>query len=251
MEIRIVKTKWVVGVPNSSKVKVKEGEMVVAGQDLVEVKTYEEEVVDVSREMGMFPVGDRDKLKESMLGKNIVAGEILWQTKGLFAKKIEAKFSGEILKFDEFNNMYIKLPGEKIKITRSPVNAKVSKVGDGKMVLEFRATEYPGEGLTDGKTWGKEGIRPIKKISDLSVSDEGRVIIAESLSEAMLLKAEVVGVLGVVTTTLEKGDRIKSRLPILALEMEGFEKLLKTVEGKKYGVLLNATAGRLLLVSQK
>ena len=116
--------------------------------------------------------------------------------------------------------------------------------------LEFRATEYGGRGISEGRAWGNKGLDYVGDISQLSSQYSDKIIMTEVLDQTWLVKAEVVGVKGVIVIDSHdesESDRINSKLPILALENNEWQELKKDIR-EFQRAMVNAAKGRLLLV---
>ena len=237
-------------IPDGAKVKVAVGEEVEAGTDLLEVVGSEEEVVDVSARIGGLKPAEKRKLAEILPGMKINDKVAVYRTGGLFPKKIFLPVSGEATKLDEFGNLYYKGEADKARKISCPVGAKVVKNDGQSLELEFRAKEYTGRGIYDGKVWAAEGIKYVDDMADLSSKEKGRVVLTEKADQAWLMKAEVVGIVGVVVIDdgLKENDgRINFKLPVLALEKSEWQEL-KEQEGEVKRLMINATGGRLLII---
>jgi hypothetical protein len=240
----------VVAVPEGAKVKVEVGEAVPADGDLLEIGGTNEKVVNVSGRIGGLSAAEKKKLAEMLPGMKLTENEVVFETKGIFPKKIMLQINGEVIKIDEFGNIHYKEAGEVARKVSCPVAAKVIKKDSRTLEMEFRAIEYVGRGINEGKAWGLEGMAYEGDIAGLSIKDKGKIILTEKFDQAWLFKAEVVGAAGVVAADdgrEEKDDRISLKLPILALEKSEWEELRKNV-GEVKRAMINATIGRLLLV---
>lgn len=245
-----VKTKWVITIPDGAKVLISEGQEVKADEDILEVTNGGEKILDVSDKFrGLSPI-DKAKLMEKLPGMKIVADEIIFKTKGIFSKKIIFPINGEVIKIDEFDNLHFREVFNKVKKISCPVEAVVVKKDEKVVELEFKAIEYEGKGINEGKAWGIKGLGFVGNMMDLSFKDADKILLTESLHRSWLIKAEVVGVKGVVVISSnveEENDRIDSKLPILAVEKKEWQELRERVDEVKKA-MINATNGRLLLV---
>ena len=244
-----VRAKWVVTIPVGAKVKVAVGAEVSPGDELLEFYENSEKMINVSEKIGGLPIRERAELVGKLEGMEINEGEVVYEKKGIFPKKIILPINGKVVKIDEFGFLHYTETDNKIRRVSCPVKAKVVN-NDGKSLeLEFRAIEYSGIGISEGKAWGTEGVGYADDITELSVKDRGKIMITPKLNQAWLFKAEVVGVKGIVVIDgddVKKDDRINFRLPILALEKSEWEELRKNAGGVKRA-LINAPGGRLLL----
>ena len=245
-----VKTKWVVAIPEGAVVRVKVGEEVEADGDLLEINESEIKMVNISHKIDCLNKVDKKKLLEMLPGMEINDKEVVYKTRGIFPKKIILPVNGKVVKIDEFENLHFMVSGDKTRTVKCPVKAKVVKVEDQSLEMEFRAMEYVGRGINEGKAWGLNGVGFSDDMVELSSKDSGKIMLTENIDQTWLLKAEVVGVSGVVVIDSgneEKSDRINFKLPILALEKDEWEDL-KTHVGDGGRAMINTVGGRLLLV---
>ncbi len=244
-----VKTRWIIPVPNGSKVLVKTGDSISFGDKLIELRGYQEKIMDLSSFYNKIKEKDWDELKAKIIGLAIKEGELIFGEEAVFGKKPIATVSGKITKVDEFKNFYVQSSVEEKKSIFSPVDAKVAKIDEENLVLEFRAEEYPGVGVVEGRVWGSNGLKFAEHLTDLSIKDKGRIILVDELTPSILIKAEVVGVVGVVVidSGVDESDNIISDLPILKVDGDKFFRLRKYAVDEDMRVLLNASSGRLLL----
>ena len=231
-----VKTKWVINLPTGAVLKVKSGDVVQNDQVLAEVTLPEEKIVNLNINL--------EKYKDKLIGKSFNKGEVLIEIGGFFKKKIICPTEGLIEKIDEYNNIYFKLPEEIVKKIISPVESEVGEIKNDSLTLEFKAIEFTGEGVEMGRVWGKNGIKVVEKVVDLSITDGGKIMAVSELNPTLLAKAEVIGITGVIVIN---DDKIKSRLPILKVSDEEYKNILAEADNVKRA-MLNANTGRLLLV---
>ena len=234
--MKSVKTSWVLNLSGGTKVFVKKGDKVAVGQVLAQSRVSEEKIFYLPPQLV--------KIMGNFLGKYVKKGDVIGEIGTFFKKKIISPVEGEIVKIDEYNNVYLKSAEEKIKAIVCPTDAIVTDVNDENLSLEFKAVEFEGEGLSEGRVWGNNGIKEVSRVTDLSVSDVGKIIMVDELLPALISKAEVVGICGVVTLN---SDRINTRLPILKVNSEEYENILSEYKKAKRAIL-NANSGRLLLV---
>jgi hypothetical protein len=130
----------------------------------------------------------------------------------------------------------------------TPVEAKVSKIEEGKMVLEFEAKEYKGEGLTGLKAWGQGKVKIIDEIKFLNYELDGNVLFTSNLDKAFLFKAMVVGVKAVVINGNQDIKEIDINLPILRFEDQVWNDFMKDNLEKERKMLVNTKMDKLLLV---
>lgn len=245
-----VKAKWVVAIPEGTKVMVNVGEEVDADSDLLEVTGEDEKIVNVAGRIRGLSKADKKRMTEMLPGMKINENEVVFESKGFFPKKIILPINGEVIKIDEFENLHFREHGDRIRKVVSPVKAKVVKIDEQRLEIEFKAVEYMGRGIGEGKVWGTKGMDYVNEIAELSAKNKDKVILTENFNLAWLYKAEVVGVKGVVIIDdgkEEKNDRISFKFPILALEKNEWDEL-KAVAAEAQKAMVNASSGRLLLV---
>lgn len=242
-----IKAKWIIKFPSNSKVLVKEGEKLKANQEVVKVDSKRVESINLSDFFGKFNEAKIKQLNEKLRGVWVNSGELMCLTGGIFPKKICFPMSGNFLEIDEFGYLKIEVKEDKQKEIIAPVDSIVSKVETEKVILEFRAREFKGKGVVMGKSWGESKLEIINEAKDLSFKLKNCILLTENLNNSFLLKAEVVGVVGVVTSNDIKEEDIVTELPVLKLDKETWLDLLK-YKGTTKKMLINSRLERLLLV---
>lgn len=113
------------------------------------------------------------------------------------------------------------------------------------LVVEFFGTTLFGNSVVAGS-----GLRRVGSFFELSSGDKGKVLIIDKLSVVVVLKAEVLGVVAIVTrdgpTDLDDG-RIKISLPIMSLKSAEFDKLILEDLERVKKVTLDTDSGKLSL----
>lgn len=241
-----VKAKWGINFSGEKEILVKEGDLVTEGQLLAKTVNKKVNSFDLSGFLGKISPDKLLTLNEKFNNSWVNTGELVCMTGGIFPTKICFPMSGTFLGIDEFGVLKIKEEAETIKKIISPVNSKVSKIEEDKIVLEFEVEEFKGEGLIGGKVWGKGEIKIINEIKGLNFDLKGGLLFTNNLSKAFLLKAEVVGVKGFVTN-LKTEDDLATDLPVLVLDDEEWGELM-VKKGEIKNFLLNSRVGRLLVV---
>lgn len=230
--------------PEKAKVLVRKGSSVILGEVLANF--VEVEILRFS-----CPVWVRSRIEElrRLVGKKVVKGEVFYEVGGIGGGKLILPESGKFGGIDEFGNLILEIEGKKKRELLSPVTAKVAKIEDGEIALEFEALEFRGEGITGDKVWGRGEFGPITKLTDLDWKFKDKIIFVKEVGVAMLNKAEVVEVAGMVVLAKSGGELegIEIDFPVLGLdedEFEGVGRVLKE-EGQ---MLLDAGGGRLLVL---
>lgn len=240
------KTKWIIKVAGEVKFLVKFGDTVEAGQVVAKVKN---KLIESFNFSGFFGKMSREKLEELNLKfKNtwVNNGDLVCLIGGVFPKKICFPMSGNFLEIDEFMNLRIERLENEEKEIKAPVKSKVTKIEEDKIILEFEAKEFKGEGIVEGKSWGKGRFRETGDLKDLAAGINGEVVFTNNLSKTFLLKAEVVGAAAIVTK-VSPTEEIDIDLPILKIEPSDWDELMNLKE-KERDILVNSRAGRLLVV---
>lgn len=245
-----VKAKWVVKIPSESKVLVKEHEYVSKGDSLVVMSTETIKSYDMSVFLTKISPQKIEELKICMENRMVKEGELLYETGGMFSKKIFAPTNGIFKKIDEFYNVQFLIKDESKEDIKSPVKSRVSKIEDEKLVLEFDAVEFNGESMVEGKVWGETNFEQVEKMNDLNSQLAGKIIMVEKFNQAFALKAEVVGVVAIITRlNKEEFKDLEINLPVLSVNDDEWKELsnFRSFDDKKQ-VLLNSKMGRLLMV---
>jgi hypothetical protein len=189
-----------------------------------------------------------NQINQENSGKRLNKNDILYKKGGLFSTIINMPWDGVFLMVDEFGNIQVEIDSEKEKEITAPVRSVVAKIEDGKLTLEFDAVEFKGQGLIEGKAWGKTDLKIVDKIMDLNYEFEGQIILTRDINQTFLTKAEVVGVTALVTDNKEINlENMESNLPVLVLDGDEWNELFM-FEGMNRDVLLNSKSGRLLMV---
>lgn len=240
-----IKAKWIIKISGEVKFLVKTGEKVSRGQVIAKIKPKMVESFNFSDFLGKMSQENLDKLNEKFKNTWVNNGDLVCLTGGVFPKKICFPMSGNFLGIDEFGNLKIEKVQDNEKNILSPVESKVLKIEEDKIVLEFEAKEFKGDGVVEGKTWSRGLIKEINDLKDLSSNIDGGVLFTNNLSKAFLLKAEVVGAVAVVTKS-EVVETVEVNLPVLKIISNDWDELLG-ISGEK-SMLINSRMGRLLMV---
>lgn len=243
----LVKAKWIAKVLPGARVVVKTGDSVKCGEKLIDFGKTKEEKYDASEILTKVKEEKVKLFLEEWKGKRVNKDELMFTTGGLLPKRIYSPFVGTFVGMDEFFNLkFITETDEKEDIL-SPVTGKVVKVEKDKLELEFKALAFEGKSVVDGRVWGEMEFKVYDKVSDLTNRLEGKVILTSSSAPLFFMKAEVIGVAGVVTCEEFEVDSSETEIPILFLKKGVWSDLVDlSKEVKK--VLLNSKAGRLLVI---
>lgn len=240
-----IKTKWIIKLPERSKIMVSVGDVVEKDQILAEsenldIKSYN--YGEIFKSIGLEVINDlNSKFKNELINQ----GDLFCVKSGFLKKKICFPISGKFLELNEFGSLKIEIDLGNKKEIKAPVKSKISKIEDGKIILDFWVKEFNGETLVEGKTWGDGNLNIINRLEQLGPNMDGKILFTNNLENTFLLKAEVVGVVGIITNT--KVNELKIKIPSLYLNNDTWEELLKMKIGENR-FLLNSNMGRLLLV---
>jgi hypothetical protein len=241
------KAMWVIKLPAKAKILVEIGDKVKENDKLAVFSSHKVETFDFSGPLSKISEDKRQELNNFFEEKHVEAGDLILNL-GIFKNKICFPMAGLCLGFDEFKNLRIEKREDNKKEILAPVEAKVNKIEEGRMVLEFNAKEYKAEGLNGLKAWGSGEIKVIDDMKLLSYKMENNVLFTKNLNKAFLLKAQVVGVKGLVVLGNEEIKEININLPVIRLEEEVWKEFMKENLGKDRKILINAKTDKLLLV---
>lgn len=240
-----IKTKWAIKLPLKSKILVSLGDVVEQDQVVAEVENLEIKSFNYAAIFNEIEPEKITDLNSKFKNELVNQGDLFCIKQGFFGKKICFPDTGKFLEINEFGSLRIEVDMGDKKEIKAPVKSKVSKIEDGKLVLDFWVKEFNGEGLTEGKVWGNGVIKKIDRLDQLTSDLDGKILFTSNLDATFLLKAEVIGVVGVVTNT--KADELKTKMPVLYLEDNVWLDLFKK-DNSESRFLLNSVIGRLLLV---
>lgn len=254
MNLKIKETKWIVKVPAGAKILVKENEEIKRGEAILVIQKEKRTFFDASIVLSRIPKEKITEIDTIWKGKEVTEGELLYEEKGLFSRKVFSFCSGTFLGIDEFYNIHFEqICNEEKRTINSPIDAEVYKIEKDNITLSFRAFKFDGEGIIEGKVWADNKFKNIEKINDLNFSLENKIILTSNSDLAFVMKAEVVGVAGLIISKTNKKnfDKIETQLPILALDDREIGILISEFsKGEERRVLLNSRAGRLLISTQ-
>ncbi|MDD2483349.1 MAG: hypothetical protein PHE32_01355 [Candidatus Shapirobacteria bacterium] len=241
------KASWIIKLPAKAKILVEVGDKVSEGDKLAVFSSHKIETFDYSGPLSKMNENKREELNNFIKEKQVTSGDIFYDL-GIFKNKICFPLTGLCLGLDEFKNLRIeKVENEKKEIF-APVEAKISKIEEGKMVLEFKAKEYKGEGLNQLKAWGEGEIKIIDEIKLLNFELNNNVLFTKNLDKAFLLKAQVVGVRAIVISDNNEIKEVNINLPVLRMEKENWNEFMKENLGKNKKMLVNSKMNKLLLM---
>lgn len=241
------KETWTIKLPINAKVLVEVGDKVETGQKLAVFNSHEVETFNYSENLAKINEEKREELNIFFKEKMVQAGELFYKA-GIFKNKICFPLTGICLGFDEFKNLKIERVEDEQREIFSPIEAKVEKIEEGKMVLEFKAKEYDGQGLNGLKAWGEGEIKIIDDTKFLDYELEGNILFTNNLNKSFLLKAQVVGIKAVVVLDNEEIKELDINLPVLRLEKSIWDKFMGENAGKMKKILVNAKMNKMLIV---
>ncbi|MFA5749687.1 MAG: hypothetical protein WC895_00495 [Candidatus Shapirobacteria bacterium] len=242
-----IRAKWIIKMSNENDVLIKVGTIVKSGEKLAMMITKKIESFNFSQFLGKLSADTLVGLNLKFKNNWVNSGELMCLVGGVFPNKICFPMSGNFLEIDEFGNLKIEKVDDKKREVLAPVDSKVIKIEEDKIVLEFGAHEFKGIGLVEGKAWGEGKIKIIDEAKDLNFGLKGSVLFTKNLNKTFLLKAEVIGVMAVVTNVGDEGE-IETELPVLKLEEKEWSELINDFKDKPEKMLVNSRLGRLLLV---
>lgn len=239
---------WVIKLPSKSKILVKVGDKIKIGDKLADFNNHSIETFNYSGNLVSMNDESREQLNNFFKDKIVEKGDFFCNL-GFLKGKLCFPMSGLCLGLDELKNLKIEKTEVEKKEIISPINAKVGKIEEGKMVLEFIAKEYEGEGLNGLKAWGEGKIGIVNEIKFLTSDLNNNILFTQNLDKAFLLKAQVIGVRGVVFIDNKEVKEIDGiDLPILRLDEATWKDFMKDNLEKNKKMLVNAKMDKLLLV---
>lgn len=241
-----MKIAWSINIPVGAKLKVKEGESVEVGDVIYELH---ENIVDRLPLIGWQNLNSsgRKKILQEIIKKDLITGQIIGQT-GWFLKNIlKSPGAGKCLGVDEFGN--IELESEKDEKYLAPISANKIRMDDGKIIFELKGFEFEGEGITQFKVWGDFDGLVVDDMNQIDSLQSKQIVIIKDNNIDAAIKAEAVGVVGMILVGFEKTrDLVDSDIPIILIKDDDLEKIIKLVDGRKSKIWLNATVGKVLVV---
>lgn len=242
------KSVWVIKLPSKSKVLVKVGDKVKIGDKLATFNKNSIETFNYSDNLSSINDETREQLNSFFKDKIVEKGDLFYNL-GFLKGKVYFPSNGLFLGLDELKNLKIERTEVEKKEIISPIEAKVGKIEEGKMVLEFVAKEYKGEGLNGLKAWGEGKIGIVNEIKFLTSDLNNNILFTQNLDKAFLLKAQVIGVKGVVFSDNKEVKEIDGiDLPLLRLDEVTWKDFMKDNLEKNKKMLVNAKMNKLLLV---
>lgn len=243
------KSVWVIKLPFKSKVLVKVGDKVNIGDKLAIFDNHSVETFNYSGVLASINSKEIEQLNIFFKDKIIEKGDLFYNL-GFLKGKVCFPLNGLYLGLDELKNLKIKKKEVVKKEIISPIEAKVKKIEEGKMILEFMAKEYEGKGLNGLKAWGEGKVEIVNEIKFLNCDFNKNILFTKNLDKAFLLKAQVIGVRGIVFCGSAKQNisDISIDLPLLKLNEVMWEDFMKDNLEKNKKILVNAKMDKLLLV---
>jgi hypothetical protein len=248
--VKKVKASWIISLPTAAVLKVKKGEKVTFGQVLFEGTTEIEKVLSLQNELKGLTADNLKEINTINHHKDLTQGEVIFESKGWFSRKIVSPASGKFAGIDELLNLHL-ITGKEKRLGVSPTEAAVGEITDDELKLEFFCMEYLGRGLNTTKRWVSNGFKKITTLSDVNFDCKDRIILVEKMADAIRLKSEVVGVGAIIVLDENIGTedaRINFKIPGLAVSREVFDQLMELVGQVNARALVNGNSGRLLLV---
>ncbi|MFA6250986.1 MAG: hypothetical protein WC686_05855 [Candidatus Shapirobacteria bacterium] len=243
-------TWWKIKIPPGAAVLVRSGQKVVEGEVILTVQQKEVKVYDASLVLSRYSKERMAQLITSLVGREVEEGEQILAEGGLFPKKIFSPCKGIVSGIDELGNIRFDVNVLDVREIRAPVPAKVLKIEKGIISLGFLAYEFEGKGIVDGKVWGNYGGK-ISRLAEVNFCLKNCVIFVEKLTYVLVTKAEVVGVVGIVTSGAGEDqlkDRLDAEIPILSVENTDWEKLGDLKPDRSDRILINSRKGKLVVV---
>lgn len=237
--------------------RVKNDEVVEAGQLIAQKTIYKECSIDVANEFLVSPEKARKYIKKKP-GDNIKAGDILAVKKNLFGfgeKRAISRVDGVISRYArDSGNLFITLPTEMcILDIVSPVDGIVRLCNNDRIVIETDKDVYTGRKGAGGDVQGEvfvldgaftknKGEKPEGEISLYYALDSravGKVIVGRSFQRDLLIKSIGMGAAGIIGTDINSSDleyisSRKMQVPLIEVDNDIIEKIIKWKNKKIY-----------------
>jgi len=237
---------WVLKVPEGARVVVKNGNKVSEG-DVV----YELEGGSMIRlplkGWNNLRVGEKEEINKKVDNRKLVLNELLWNGGWFGLRQLRSPRGGKCLGIDDLG--MIMFLGESEARYLSPITCHKVRVEKEKINFDLEGWEKEAEGISKIRGWGEFRGKWVRSLSDISSDIEDQVIVAEG-EEAIVAKAEALGVGGMIIVDMEIEDDFKEAgVPIVRMEKKEAEDLIKlSKESAKSRVWLNPLSGKVLLV---
>lgn len=107
---------------------------------------------------------------------------------------------------------------------------------------------FVGQGMTRGEVTGR-GVEVVGQIGEIGQKDIGRVVVMYLPTLAMIIKAEVVGIAGIVVGYGGEVDwQGRLSLPIVMMEEAVIKKLMEVRDIGSRQIQINANTGEVLVI---
>lgn len=186
-------------IPETGHCLLKENQKVEFGVPYLEKKSESKVEVEVAKKLDIDPGKIFHYLKK-LVGEKIKKGETLALKKGMFStSRVKSDFDGVVQEIDHNNGVVVITTEVGDNHTfNSFFKGKVKKIEDNELKLEVeKAEEYH---LANATNDFGGGAFYLKEDSDIKSSDvTSNVVIADSITSFMQIKAEALGTAGFVT----------------------------------------------------
>ncbi|MEK7527972.1 MAG: hypothetical protein AAB574_03070 [Patescibacteria group bacterium] len=240
------KIAWVLRIPEGAEVVIKDGRGVDEGEVIYEFR--QGNVVRLSL-MGWKNLGvkERGEIIKKISGRNLVKGELLWSGSWIKPRQLRSPLGGKCLGIDELGNIML-LGGSEGKYW-SPISCPKVRVEKGRIVFELKGWEKEAEGISQVKGWGEFKGVWVTNLSEVPTDIQNQIIIAEG-DEAIVVKAEALGVKGIILVDIEVDTDWKGAgVAMVKMEKKEAEDIIRLSKGsEKTRVWLNPISGKVLLV---
>jgi hypothetical protein len=243
----VKKIAWIMRLPEEEvKVVVRNGDKVSEGEVVYELKGGNRCRLPLAgwRDLG---VKEREEIEGKVTGRHLVKDELLWGGSWFYRRQLRSPLGGKCLGIDELGNIMFEdeLKGK----CYSPISSSKIRVEKDKIVFELRGWEKGVIGVSEVKGWGEFRGGWVKNLSEMSSDILNQMVVIEG-EEAMVAKAEALGVKGIILVDMEiDADWKEAEIPIVKMEKEEVKDLIKLSLGSvKSKMWLNPISGRVLLV---
>ncbi len=232
-----------ISLPDGFSPSIKAGDQVTSGQIIATRILNNDEIINIPKLLGIKRSHVKNVLKKSP-GDLVKQGDIIAQKKSLLGTKsvaLRSRVSGTILRYERDSGNLVIKTGASVNSDKenviSPVDGKAVLCNNNEIVLETNKEGIIGSKSVGGKGEGEVLVLLADDPYYLNTQTIGKIVVGESLTQEMLLKAIGIGVMGMIGTKVNDEDieliqEKKFDMPILEITKESREQLIEW-SGKK------------------
>ena len=243
-----------INLPDGFSSSVKVGDKVTVGQTIASQSTFDEEIINIPKELSIKKSLVKKFLKKSP-GEGIKVGDLIAEKKSLFGSgiRITSSVEGTVARYERDTGDLVIKKSKKSVFSNiiSPVDGIVAICNNNQIVINADKNVLIGNNAAGVNG---QGVVFILKKDDpyfLDSSTIGKIVVGESFTREMLLKGIGIGVLGIVGENINDIDidylnEKKFKIPVIKLD----NKNLKTIiEWNAKKVFLNPELKSIIFLS--